>query len=301
MTAFLQTLIIGIQVGAVYGLIALGLALVYKATRVFNFAHGEFGTLAVFAVWMLLPDNVFDIARDGGIVMPMFALAGVGLLVGGLLGVVTYLLIVRPLEGRPIVISLVATAGVTLLMIGFELYFGRAEPRSMPGFINGTAFRVLGIAVQWQTLFILAVLAVVALLLAAFFRSPLGTALLATAQEPFAASLYGISPRTMAVMTWGMAGVLAAVGGLLAVSSDRLLTPGVVTGIYLVPAFTAAILGGITSMPGAVVGGMLLGIIQASSNQYLPSTWPGRPQIGVFVILVVMLFLRPRGLLGKEA
>lgn len=304
MAKLIQTLIIGAQVGAVYGLIALGLALVYKATRVFNFAHGEFGTVAVFAVWLLLPDSAFVTSGDPDVVEfigPLFQWAWLGLLVGGVFGVLTYLLVVRPLQGRPAVTTLVATAGVALGAISLELIIGRAEPRSMPNFISGKAFRVADVNVSWQTVFMIMVLTGAALLLAAFFRTRVGTALLATSQEPFAASLYGISPTTMAVLTWGVAGVLAAAGGLLATASDKLLTPGVMTGKYLIPAFTAAVLGGINSMPGAVLGGVILGIVQASSNSYLPASWPGRPQIGVFLILVLVLLVRPRGLMGKEA
>lgn len=303
MTKLLQTLIVGVQVGAIYGLIALGLALVYKATRVFNFAHGEFGTVAVFSVWLLLPEAAFTPAGGPGVSVSgaLFLFAAVGLVVGTAFGMATYLLVVRPLTGRPEVTVLVATAGVALAAVSLQLIMGRAEPRSMPSFIDGRAFTLASVNITWQTVFTIVVLAVVAVALGIFFRTRVGTALLATAQEPFAATLAGISTTTMSLVTWGVAGFLAAAGGLMATASDRLLTPGIMTGKYLIPAFTAAILGGITSMPGAVLGGMLLGVIQASSNNYLPASWPGKPQIGVFVILVAVLLLRPRGLLGKEA
>ncbi|MBW3664035.1 MAG: branched-chain amino acid ABC transporter permease [Actinobacteria bacterium] len=299
----MSVIIIGLRIGAVYALIALGLALIYKATRVFNFAHGEFGTVPMFVTWGLV---------TGGLGMTMWAAAGIAIVVGVLLAVATYFLVVRWLRARPGVTTLVATAGVALFLIQLQIIIGRAEPRNFPPFIDGSPcitrgedgscfWRVGGVIIEWQTILIVGVLAAVAVILALFFRTRTGTALLATAQEPFAASLYGISTERMAVITWAAAGGLAAIGGVLAGAFDQLFTPGWITGRYLVAAFTAAILGGITSMPGVVVGGVLLGMIQAASGTWLPATWPGRPQIGVFTILVLVLVLRPRGLLGKEA
>lgn len=300
-----QVSVIGTSVGAIYALIALGLALVYKAQRVFNFAQGEFGTMAVFVAWLAYtgPQGEERWLADQlglGDTGALLVASAIGLAVGILLAVASYALVVRKLADSSPVTTLVVTAGIAFFLIAGQIVVGEATVRNFPRFIDGGP-RIGGIIVDWQTLVLAGVLALVAAILAIFFRTKTGVALLATSQEPFAARLYGVSTDRMAMITWATAGVLGAVGGLLAVGYFQSFGPGIITGTYLIPAFTAAILGGITSMPGAVLGGLLLGFVQASSNVLLPATLPGKPQIGVFTILLAVLLFFPRGLLGKEA
>ncbi len=315
----LTVIAVGITPGAIYAMIGLGLALIYKASKVFNFAQGEFGTVPIFVSWLILSAGAEDATgavRDAGVGRLIIATL-IALAAGVLLAMATYVLVVRRLQARGAVTTLVGTAGVALLVVQTEIIIGEASVRNFRKFVNGspcfgsevindvevcTSPLTIGAAViEWQTLITLGVLVVTALGLAAFFRTQLGTALLATSQEPFAASLYGISTNTMNLVTWAAAGLLGAIGGLLAAGFTDTFTPGAITSAWLIGAFAGSILGGITSMPGAVVGGLLLGVIQSASNTWLPSSWPGRPQIGVFGVLLIVLLLRPRGLLGKEA
>lgn len=312
-------LVPGLSAGAIYALVALGLALVYKATKVFNFAQGEFGTVPIFVVWLFITRGIdpasqaIQDATTGQILLGM----GLGLLVGVLLALLVYVLVVRPLQGASGVTTLVGTAGVALFIVSVEIILGEASVRSFPELISGTPclgsevvegaercttfFNIGGVLVDWNTILIFAVLAIVSFLLGLFFRTQTGTALLATSQDPFAASLYGVSTNTMSMITWGTAGFLGALGGLLAVGFSDTFTPGLITGQYLVAGFTAAILGGITSMPGAVLGGILVGLVQSASQNFLPDSMSGKAQVGVFAVLLLVLLIRPRGLLGKEA
>lgn len=311
----------GLQVGAVYALVALGLALVYKATRVLNFAQGELGTVPAFVVLMILVGGDRGVEIDPATV-DSFRLIWASLLavaVGAVLAILVNVLVVQRLADASPVTSLVATAGVALLLTSSELVFFEAKARKFPRFVAGSPcfasdadgvctspLSLGGVVIPWHTIIVVAVLAAAALALALFFRTPPGVALLATSQEPFAAELHGISVRAMSSLAWGAAGALGAIGGILGGGVFEFVAPGLMTTTFLIPAFTAAVLGGITSMVGAVVGGLLLGITVAFANSFvlsynLTSVLPGPPQIATFIVLLLILLVRPRGLFGKEA
>lgn len=319
----------GISVGAVYALVALGVALVYKATRVINFAQGALGSLpALVMLWILLGFNLDETTASPTALS--FALWGlVAVAFGAVLGVVVNLVVIRRLADAAPVTSLVATTGVALFIIALESIVFEVKARRFPVLVTGapggfqlgpfcfaqrdgaqcavdSTFAIGGLEVSWNTILIMIVLGVVSLLLAAFFRSPAGVALLATAQEPFAAELYGVSPKVMSSMAWGIAGGFAALAAILGAGVFERVNPGFMTTDFLIPALVAAVLGGITSMVGAVIGGLLVGIVFSLANSIvfqldLGEYIPGPPQLGIFVVLILTLLLRPRGLFGKEA
>ena len=323
------TLANGISIGAVYALVALGVALVYKATRVINFAQGAFGSFpALVALWAMLGFNLENATADPS--TGRFLLyAGGAILLGAGLAVAMNLLVIRQLANAAPVTSLVATTGIALLITAVETIVFEVKTRRFPRLIEGApdgfaigpfcfsqvtadgcapdgTFALGGLEVPWNTVLIVLVLAVVSLTLAAFFRSQAGVALLATAQEPFAAELYGVSPRVMSSLAWGIAGGFAALAGILGAGVFEQAFPGFMTRDFLIPALVAAVLGGVTSMVGAVVGGLLVGIVFAASNAVVLQTGlnaviPGPPQLGIFLVLILTLLVRPRGLFGKDA
>lgn len=304
METLIEVLVFGLQRGAIFGLVGLGLALVYKATRILNFAQGELGTVPAFVALMVMVG--FEVAGDKpvdrGLLIPATLIA---VAVGGLLGVALYALVIRQLGKVSPVTSLVATAGVALLLTTVEINVFEARARRFPRPVNG-GFRLIGteVIVDWHTVVILAVLAGVAVLLAAFFRSAPGVALLATAEDPFAAELQGVPVERMRAMAWGAAGMLGALAGVLGSGVFESLTPGLVTGTFMIPAFTGVVLGGITSMQGAVVGGFALGVVSQAAIQIVTSfnlDVPGPPQLAVFVVLLAVLLVRPQGLLANRA
>ncbi|MTV25625.1 branched-chain amino acid ABC transporter permease [Nitriliruptoraceae bacterium ZYF776] len=306
-------LVDGLRSGAVYGMVAAGIALVYRTTRVINFAQGEFGTLPAFLVLLFLLG--FDLT---GTVDPasigVGAMLGITLLamaLGAVLAIgVNVAIIQRLAEANPVT-SLVATAGIFMLSIGAQIVtFGltnRRFPRVVEGsvcFVPGESVCALG--TDHHNLVTLLLLGVVAIFLTALFRTSLGTALLATAQDPFAASLHGVSPRAMASLAWGLAGALAGLAGILGAGFFESISPGFMTLTFLLPAFTAAVVGGLTSVGGAMIGGLLVGLVAALANNAasgygLTGTIPSPPDITSFSLLLLVLFLRPRGLFGKEA
>jgi branched-chain amino acid transport system permease protein len=283
--------------GAVYGLLGLGIVLLYKGNRVFNFAQGEFGTVAAFAAFAGVTG--FGIVPKMNYVFASIFAVSMAVLVA----LLTERLVVRPLFHQPKVTLVVATAGVALILIAIQGFIFGASPVSLGPAVSGDAFTSGGLRVTKQGLVIVGVLAVLAAAAALFFKyTKTGTAILAVSMEPTATSLVGISVNRISALTWGLAGLLGGIGGVLFAGNSGLLGPGILTGIALIPAFTAAVFGGITSLPGAFLGGVVIGIIQALGQRNIPeSVVPSASQVVVFAVLLLILLVRPAGLLGKEA
>jgi branched-chain amino acid transport system permease protein len=289
-----QSIVNGVITGSAYGLLALGLVLVYKSSGVFNFAQGEFGTVALYVLYLLHEEKI------------PYGLAVVGALIAALaMGLLTERVVIRPLFEAPRVILLVATAGVALLSVGVQLWFAGAIPKPIDrAFPEVDRVTVLDVVISDQRLLLVGTLVLLAVLLALFFnRTNLGLAVLAASQEPTATELVGISVRRLSALTWGMAALLGGLAGLIAVPEAGSVSPGYVTFTYLIPAFTAAVLGGMTSLPGAFVGGVIVGMLQSvAQTASVFEDIPGNaPTLVVFVVLLGVLVVRPNGLLGKPA
>jgi branched-chain amino acid transport system permease protein len=306
--------VIGISQGAVYGLVALGLVLVYKGSRVFNFSQGEFGSLAAFIVYLLIDQ------WDTG--LPYWAAAIISIAAIVLLGLIFERTIVRPLLNSPRVTLLVATIAFSLFAIGVQLLLFLPEAKSLPAMVatlpgGGNGIEIFDFIIEPQRILVVVVLAALGGLLAYFFsRTDLGLAVLATSQDAFATRVVGIGVERMSRFIWGSAAFLGAVAGILYVPLSGALTPGVMTTGVLIAAFTSAVIGGMTSLPGAFVGGVVVGIIQSLSNwaagnqdvadalfggKLLQNIIPGAPDVVLVLSLLLVLMIRPQGLLGKEA
>jgi len=311
-----RPLIFGIRDGAAYGLVAVGLVLIYKSSRVFNFAAGEFATVGAFATYLAwtgfhlnwlgflgLHIHFPKLDFTWGPFPAGFALCAViGIASGVVFGLVTERLVVRPLADRPRVVILVATAAVAITVIPLQLILGNGgKAYSFRPVVNGNAFHLFGVFVSWQQVFVLLALFVVGTALAVFFRyTDLGLATLASSQEPVATRLMGIRLNRIAVLTWGLAGALGGLAGVLLPPSAGQFFPAFGTTDVLIPAFTAAVLGGMTSVPGAFLGGILVGVV-ADMAQTNVTSINGPNAVAVLILLVGVLLIRPTGLLGKEA
>ncbi len=286
-----QALVIGLINGAMYGLVALGLVLIYKSSGIFNFAQGEFGTVAIYVLWLLLERNV-----------PYVFSVLIALATAVVIGLATERFIIRPLYASPRVILLVATAGVALLLIGIEFWIGGPILRTITPALGRTdRLSVFGVFISDQRMLLVLILAGFGAGLAYFFnRTSLGLALLGVAQEPTATELVGISTKQLAALIWGMAALLGGLAGIINAPISGTFGPGFMTRSVLLPAITAAILGGLTSLPGAFLGGAAIGVaesiaLKSSAFREIPSP----DTFIVFLILLVVLIARPQGLLGK--
>ena len=288
----LSAIVSGLFLGAVYGLLAVGLVLVYKGTRVFNFAQGEFGTVAAY--------TMFTLVENARLPYPLALL--VGLLAALVMGLLVERAVVRPLLDAPRITLLVATVGVALLSISLTILFAKPQPRNIRPLIAGDPINILGTLVSRQQILIVLVLAALGAVLGLFFsKTDLGLAVLATSQDALATRVVGISVPGMSRFIWALAAVLGGVAGMLQAPVFSVFQPGFMTTSSLIPAFTAAVLGGMDSLPGAFVGGQLVGIGQSLGIYFLNKrSIPGAAETTVFALLLLVLLIRPQGILGKE-
>ena len=294
-----RALVIGVYTGSAYGLVALGLVLIYKSSGVFNFAAGEFGGVALCTLYLLHSEGIpYGFAVVGGLVAAM------------VLGLLTEQIVVRPLFEAPRVTLLVATAGVALLAIAIQIWFFDSQGRPIAkAFPTTDRVTVLSVQISDQRLWLIGTVLVLAVVLGLFFtRTNLGLAIIGASQEPTATELVGISVRRLSTFTWVLAALLGGLAAVIAIPDGGSFTPGVMTSGYLIPAFTAAVLGGMTSLPGAFVGGVLVGIVQSfATNASIFQDGgaldiPGTPStLLVFIVLLVVLVIRPQGLLGRSS
>src|SRR3954454_10473969 len=301
----------GIFQGSAYGLLGLGLVLIYKSNRIFNFAQGEFATVgALVSFWFSTGATVFGVGLPR---VPYAAAIVLGILAATGVALATERVVIRPMFDRPRVVLVVGTVGVALLLIALEglAYPATSNLKSISDVlgISPRLGTIDGYAILYEDLIKLVVLGALAIAAFLFFRyTPTGTAILAVSQDATAARVVGISVERISMTTWAIAGLLGGVAGvLLAVPPSGSVTPGSLTGLTLTVAFSAAVLGGMTSLPGAFVGGLGIGLIESFANadhSFVPglnSLPTAQAEVAVAVVLLVVLLVRPRGLLGKEA
>lgn len=300
MSQFLQQLANGVVLGATYGLIALGYTMVYGIIQLINFAHGEifmvgaFGGLYLYA--RVLPDAV---QANVAIALPLVMLAAIAS------SVVTALIVermaYRPLRNAPRLAPLITAIGVSIFLQELVRinYPGAKAPVPFPRLIEGPNLEVGGVTLARTALFVIVVSVVLMLALQAFVRtSRTGKAMRATAQDPDTARLMGIDTDRVIVVTFAIGAALAAVAGVM--EGMRFVQIGSSMGFIAgLKAFTAAVLGGIGNIAGAVLGGFVLGIVEALATGYMPSGSQWK-DVWAFVVLIAVLVFRPSGLLGER-
>jgi branched-chain amino acid transport system permease protein len=300
MADFLQQVVSGLASGGIYASLALALVLIYRATRVVNFAQGEMAMLTTFVAWTLMNHLPY---------WPAFVLT---LAAAFALGVAVELLVIWPFRNAPVLTVVIVTIGLLIGINGLARLLWGTDPKTMESPFPTDPVRVAGVAFSWQDIGIVAVsLAIVAVLWAFFQLTKLGLALRAAAVNPDSSRLVGIRVSWMLALGWGVAAVLGAVAGMMAAPPLGSFDQNMMAPILLY-AFAAAVLGGLDSPLGAVVGGLLLGVVLnlvQSAPDWLPSGIGGRVEFLdaelrlpiAFLIIVVVLLLRPAGLFGREA
>jgi branched-chain amino acid transport system permease protein len=283
---FLQFLLAGLTVGAIYALVALGFAIIYNASHVINFAQGEFVMIGGMAAAAFV---------DAGLPLPLAALAAVG--GATLVGLALEKLAVEPARGAPVVTLIIITIGASILLRGLAALVWDKKIHSLPAFSGDTPLAIGGATLLPQTLWVLgATVLTVGLLWWFFNRTLTGKAILAVSHNRLAAELMGISVRRVLLVSFGLSAALGALAGvLIAPISFTSWDVGVMLGLK---GFAAAILGGMGSGPGAIAGGLVLGLVEALGAGYLSSAYK---DVFAFVIILAALVFLPDGLAGRRA
>jgi branched-chain amino acid transport system permease protein len=302
MELFFQQLTNGVVLGATYGLVALGYTMVYGIVQLINFAHGEIfmlGGFGALTTYLALPSGTPAV-----VALPIMLLGGMVVSVSAALVMERFAY--RPLRNAPRLAPLITALGVSIFLQEAvrNFYPDAKSPRNFPQLVDPSYQISLGGGVDINAPALLTVvLAVVGMVSVALFvrRSRTGRAMQATAQDPDTARLMGIDTDRIIVTAFALGAALAAVAGLMQGlrfgQVDHRM--GFITGIK---AFTAAVLGGIGNISGAVVGGFLLGIVEVMATQYAPGEFGGSAwkDAWAFVVLILVLVFRPYGLIGER-
>lgn len=277
----IQLLISGISQGCVYGLIALGFVLVYKATEMVNFAQGDLMMLGAYVAFSYI--NLAGLPFFWGLLATLLTMA--------LIGVLIERAILRPMIGEPPFAVLMITIGLGFILRAFAGAVWGNDTKTISSPFSGGVLRLGEVAVGYENLAIVSGTALLCTAIYLFFRfTRLGIAMQAASQNQLAAYYVGIPVKRIFSLAWAMSAAIAATAGIL-VAPVSLVEP--VMGFIGIKAFAAAIVGGFGSLPGAIVGGLIVGIVEQFAGLYLPT---GFSDTSAYVILILMLFIRPEGI-----
>ena len=284
MVKWIQLLVTGVTLGSIYSLIALGYVTIYRTSRIVNMAQGAFVMFGAFFTYSFLSE----------IGLPYWLSAIFGIVVVVIIAVVMYLLVLRPLIKISLVSIILATMALSILFENFSLLRWGGYGKSVPAFTGDKALFVGKVAVFPQSLWVIGLMVLVLVgLYALTNRTRVGKQMTATANDPGAASLSGVSTGRMIILAFVISAAIGALGGIAItpINSTNYLSGG----IFALSGFVAAILGGWGSSSGAVVGGLALGIIESLVTGVLPT---GYQDAVAYALLILLLYFRPSGLLG---
>lgn len=287
MAKWIQLLVTGITVGSIYSLIALGYVTIYKTSRIVNMAQGAFVMFGAFFAYSFLSE----------VGLPYWLAALLSIVCVVVLGVVMYLLVLRPLVKISLVSIILATLALSILFENLALLKWGGYGKSVPAFTGDKAIFIGKVAIFPQSLWVIGLMVLVLVGLYVLINlTRIGKQMTATANDPGAAGLSGVNTGRMILLAFAISAAIGALGGIAVtpINSTSYLSGG----IYALSGFVAAILGGWGSSVGAVVGGLVLGIVQSLVTGLLPA---GYQDAIAYLILILILYFRPGGILNQPS
>ena len=286
---FLSYFLSGISLGSIYAIIALGYTMVYGIAKMLNFAHGDIIMVGGYVAFTAM--SALNLPASVAVLLSVLFCTALGVIIEG----VAY----KPLRGANSLAVLITAIGVSYLLQNLALLIFGANPKSFQSVvpIRSMSFANGQLVISGETVAAIAACFLVMVALTTFInKTRAGQAMLAVAEDKGAATLMGINVNATVALTFAIGSALAAIAGVLLCSAYPTLTPttGAMPGIK---AFVAAVLGGIGSIPGALIGGLLLGVLENLSKAYLSSKLSDAI---VFSVLILVLVVRPTGILGKK-
>jgi branched-chain amino acid transport system permease protein len=289
-----QQVVSGLATGSIYASLALAIVIIYRSTGVINFAQGEMATFSAFVAWWLIAD-------PNGPDWPYWAGFVVTLVISFLGGILLERTLIRPVERAPVLTVVMVTLGLAIALNGLIGWIWGAETRSFPSAFSIRPIHVAGVTFSIQEAGFIAVTLASVLVLWLFFRfTKVGLGLRAAAAGGESSRLLGVRVGWMLALGWGIAAMLGALSGMMT-APTALLDPNMMQGVLLY-AFAAAVLGGLDSPLGAVVGGLALGVTLNLLGTYAPSSFGGEMRlVGGLLVIFAVLLVRPQGLFGRVA
>ncbi len=298
MDVFFQQVINGLSLGGIYALIALGYTMVYGIIELINFAHGDVYTLGTFfSLAILTLMGVSDVVTGPALIVVLAVTIIGAMLLCGLTGVIIERLAYRRLRNAPKLAPLITAIGMSFILENLMLYWRGPSPVPFPQVIPNPQFALGGVTIQAKQIMVVFLAIVLMIVLQTFvYNTRLGKAMRATAQDRDAAQLMGIDINTTIALTFLIGSALAGAAGFVSgmYYGSTWFFNGFAAGLK---AFTAAVLGGIGNLAGAMLGGFLIGMIEAMTTQFISDQWAN---VVVFSVLVLVLIFRPSGLLGES-
>ncbi|MFO7263778.1 MAG: branched-chain amino acid ABC transporter permease [Bacillota bacterium] len=289
MDFFLQILVSGFVVGGIYSLVALGFVLIYKSSDAINFAQGEFLLIGAYVSLTLIATYH----------IPLIPALLLTLIFSAILGFVIERLVLRPFIGEPVISMIMATIGLSSLLAGIVHIIWGTQTRVFPPLFGSDSVSLGPVVISPIYLWSLFVIFLLLIVFSLFFKySKMGVAMRATADDQQAALSMGISVKRVFAVTWAIAAIVAAVGGFLLGNINGVNASLSVIGLKVLP---VALLGGLDSIPGAIIAGFLIGVLESLASGYLaPLVGVNLKEVVPFIILVLVLMFKPYGLFGKK-
>ncbi len=288
MTTLLQVIIYGIAVGAVYGLIALGFVLVFKTCGAFNVAQGEL--LMVLAFICMSLTTQFN--------LPFYLAVFITLVIAVLLGFIIERLLLRRMVNQPLMAILMMTMGMALVIKSIALLVWSYHAYRFPVWLPKGEVQLGGLALSWDYVASFLIVVVVLIVFGLYFRyARFALAMRAVGEDQVVSQIMGIKISTVYGMAWALSLVVAAIGGIVLGTLTSVNSTLSIFGLFVIPVI---IIGGLTSIPGAIVGGIIVGVTEKIVAMYLGTALPGFASVAPYVLLLAILYIRPAGLWGEK-